>query len=59
MEAYCLKCKKKQEIDDPEPVVLKNGRLAMKGTCPECGTNVMKFGGGATGAKLGSYCKPS
>ncbi len=59
MEAYCMKCKKKQEIVDPEPVVLKNGRLATKGTCSECGGNVMKFGVETTGSELGSYCKPS
>jgi hypothetical protein len=44
MEAYCLKCKTKREIKDPEAVTLKNGRPATKGTCSVCGGKVMKFG---------------
>ena len=44
-EAYCVKCKKKVEIKDPEQVTMKNGRKATKGTCPECGTSVFRIGG--------------
>ncbi len=54
-----MKCKKKQEMVEPEPVVLKNGRMATAGTCSECGTKVMKFGAETSGSRLGSYCKPS
>ena len=43
MEAYCVKCKAKREIKDGKEVVLKNGRPAMKGTCPVCGTKIMRF----------------
>jgi len=42
--AYCVKCRTKREIKDPEEVKLKNGRPAVKGTCPECGTNVFRIG---------------
>ena len=42
--AYCVKCRTKREIKDPEEVTLKNGRPAVKGTCPECGTNVFRIG---------------
>ena len=36
--AYCVKCREKREIKDPQETTLKNGRPAVKGTCPECGT---------------------
>lgn len=40
MTAYCVKCKKKKEIKDAQEVKMKNGRLAMKGKCPDCGTGM-------------------
>ena len=43
MEAYCLKCREKREINNPEQVTLKNGR-ATKGDCPTCGTKVFRIG---------------
>lgn len=43
MKAYCLKCKKTQEMEKPERVVLKNGRPAIKGTCPVCGTKLFRM----------------
>jgi len=42
--AYCVKCRAKREIKDPEEIVMKNGRPAVKGTCPECGTKVFRIG---------------
>lgn len=44
MEAYCLKCREKREISNPEQVTLKNGRPATKGDCPTCGTKVFRIG---------------
>ncbi len=44
MEAYCLKCRDKREITNPEQVTLKNGRPATKGDCPACGTKVYRIG---------------
>lgn len=44
MEAYCFKCRSKQEIANPEQVYLKNGRPASRGTCPVCGTKVFRIG---------------
>ena len=44
-DAYCVKCKTKREVKDPEQVTMKNGRKALKGTCPECGTKMFKIGG--------------
>ncbi len=42
--AYCVKCRKKVEMNDPKEVKLKNGRPAAKGTCPDCGTKVLRIG---------------
>ena len=36
--------KQKREIQNPEVTKLKNGRPAVKGTCPTCGTNVFRIG---------------
>jgi uncharacterized protein DUF5679 len=44
MEAYCVKCKTKREMKNPQPVTLKNGKPANKGTCPVCGTTLMRIG---------------
>lgn len=41
--AYCVKCKAKQDMSDPEEVTMKNGRPAMKGKCPVCGTGMYKI----------------
>ncbi len=43
-EAYCVKCKEKVEIKNPEEITMKNGRPATRGTCPECGTKVFRIG---------------
>jgi len=42
--AYCVKCRAKRDIKDPEETTLKNGRPAVKGTCPTCGTKVFRIG---------------
>lgn len=44
-EAYCVKCKKKVEMKNPQEVTMKNGRKAKKGECPSCGTKVFRIGG--------------
>ena len=46
MQAYCVKCKAKQEIKDPKAVIMKNGRQATQGLCPVCGTKVFRIGKG-------------
>jgi len=47
MEAYCVKCKKKQEIKDPQEVSMKGKggtkRKAVTGVCPVCGTKMFKI----------------
>ena len=42
--AYCVKCREKVEIKDAQETTLKNGRPAVKGVCPKCGTNVFRIG---------------
>ncbi len=41
---YCVKCKTSIEIKDPQNVTLKNGKPAVKGVCPNCGTSVFRIG---------------
>lgn len=43
--AYCVKCKAKKEMVDPQEGVTKNGRVITKGTCPDCGTKMSLIGG--------------
>jgi Zn finger protein HypA/HybF involved in hydrogenase expression len=43
---YCVKCKEKDvEIKDANEVTMKNGRSAMKGECPTCGTGMFRIMG--------------
>ena len=44
MQAYCFKCKDQREIQGLEEVVLKNGRDAVRGKCPECGGKLFRIG---------------
>ena len=45
-QAYCVKCKANIEIKNPTNVTLKNGKAAVKGICPNCGTSVFRIGKG-------------
>jgi uncharacterized Zn finger protein (UPF0148 family) len=45
-EGYCVKCKAKKEISDAFEETMKNGRKAIKGKCPTCGTVMFKILGG-------------
>jgi DNA topoisomerase-1 len=43
--AYCVKCRQKREIMSPQAVFLgEQGRPAIRGVCPECGTTLVRFG---------------
>ena len=46
-EGYCVKCKAKKPIADGVEETMKNGRKAMKGKCPTCGTVMFKILGKA------------
>ena|ERR1051326_7465878 len=41
--AYCVKCKEKREIKDAHQVTMKNGRAALQGQCPVCGTKLNRI----------------
>lgn len=51
MEAYCVKCKAKKEMQDGAEVEMKGkggvARKAMKGKCPTCGTAMFRILGKA------------
>jgi DNA topoisomerase-1 len=44
LEAYCLKCRSKQEMQNPVPIWMKNGKPATEGTCPVSGNKMFKIG---------------
>lgn len=44
MEAYCLKCKEKREMQEPVASFTANGRPITKGKCPVCGSLISKMG---------------
>lgn len=44
VEAYCMKCKTKREINEPQAVYLNSGAPAVKGICPVCGTKLYRMG---------------
>src|SRR6266568_1082220 len=44
VEAYCVKCKNKRMLEGAHEVTMKNGRPAISGTCPVCGTTLYRIG---------------
>jgi len=44
MEAYCMKCRAKQEIVEPVQITMKNGKPATQGKCPVCQTKMFRIG---------------
>jgi hypothetical protein len=44
MEAYCMKCRAKRQISNPQQITMKNGKPATQGKCPVCGTKVFRIG---------------
>ena len=49
-EGYCVKCKAKKPIADGVEETMKNGRKAIKGKCPTCGTVMFKILGKSAAA---------
>jgi len=41
---YCVSCRAKIEVANPEKVTMKNGKPAIKGNCPDCGTGMYRIG---------------
>ncbi len=44
MQAYCVKCRAKRTMGEPEEITMKNGRPATRGACLECGTRMFRIG---------------
>ena len=44
IEAYCVKCKKKVEMQDIKIGKTSKGVEMRKGKCPDCGTTVCRIG---------------
>lgn len=44
MQAYCVNCKQKREISEPEPTFTSTGTPATRGVCPVCGTGLYRMG---------------
>ena len=44
MEAYCVKCKQKREMQEAQPVFTASGTPATRGVCPVCGTTLFRMG---------------
>jgi Zn finger protein HypA/HybF involved in hydrogenase expression len=44
MQAYCVKCRTKREMKDAKSITMKNGKAAIQGICPTCGTKMFRIG---------------
>jgi hypothetical protein len=44
IEAYCVKCKHKVVMEEPDAVWTSKGMPGTRGTCPDCGTTVFRMG---------------
>jgi hypothetical protein len=44
VEGYCVKERKKVTIKDPVQTTMKNGKPAIRGVCPDCGTKIFRIG---------------
>lgn len=58
-EGYCVKCKAKKEIVDAVEETMKNGRKAIKGKCPTCGTVMFKILGGKAAVPSAAPAAPA
>ncbi len=45
MQAYCVKCREKRDMEQEKEVTMKNGRNAVEGVCPVCGTKLFRMVG--------------
>jgi DNA topoisomerase-1 len=44
LEAYCVKCKEKREMQNPNAEFTASGTAGTRGTCPVCGTTMFRMG---------------
>ena len=50
--AYCVKCKTKREMQDPQPVYTENRRPGTRGKCPVCKANMFRMGATSAHAEI-------
>lgn len=50
VQAYCVKDREMVDMKDAKEITMKNGRPAMQGVCPKCGTKVTRISGGSAAA---------
>ncbi len=43
-QVYCVKCREKRDIIEPEAIFTKNGTPALRGKCVVCGTTLFRMG---------------
>jgi len=51
--AYCLRERRSVAMVDPAPIVMRNGRSGLAGTCPSCGARVVTTSKAAVAALEG------
>lgn len=44
VQGYCVKERKKVMIQNPVQTTMKNGKPAITGVCPDCGTKIFRIG---------------
>lgn len=44
LKAYCVKCKTKREMENPQAEFTSSGTPGTRGTCPVCGTTMFRMG---------------
>jgi Domain of unknown function (DUF5679) len=42
--AYCLTCKATRQMQAPQTLVMRNGKLGTRGQCPVCGKGLVSMG---------------
>jgi len=43
MQAYCMTCRAKREMSRPKTIKTDNGKPAIQGVCPKCGTKMYRI----------------
>ena len=43
VDIYCVKCRDQRSVTNPKSVTLANGRPALQGPCPVCGTKLTRI----------------
>ena len=52
IEAYCMSCREKTPMENPQPIWTRRGAPGLRGTCAHCGTTVFRMGRTAAHARL-------